>query len=167
MRQKQFIKIASKYQSGRIVNDIYEPEHMKDHSLYRRIKYRFEELESLKMLTESIDFGCNFNKKGGCRNTDNERCCCTSCKSSHGHFRIIRQSDVPRLARHFDERTGFWRKDKGCILPRKLRSITCITYNCCKSEQTDNMLHALGRAMYLVVTRIKEHVEELKKKNQY
>ncbi len=166
MEQKHFVKIVNEYSGDRIVKDTCD-NHLKDLHLYTRIRFRFEELESLKMLTELIDFGCGFDGVEGCRKGAGEKCCCSSCKPSFGHFRIFRQSNVAKLAWHFNKETGFWRKGRGCILPRKLRSITCVTYHCSTDEKIDKMLHALSRAMYLVTVRIKEHVKELKEKGQY
>jgi hypothetical protein len=38
--------------------------------------------------------------------------------------------DLAYYARHFSIKTGFWRKGKGCILSRKMRSVTCLTHHC-------------------------------------
>lgn len=165
MKQEHFAKIVNEYSADRVVKDTCD-DHLKDRYLYTRIRYRFEELESLKILTELIDCGCSFDVEG-CRKGAGEKCCCSSCKSAFGHFHIIRQSNVAKLAWHFNEKTGFWRKGRGCILPRKLRSITCVTYHCSQDEKIDKTLHALSRAMRLVTARIKEHVKELKEKGQY
>ena len=87
--------------------------------------------------TEKIIFPCDFDERGACRehrhSEFNEvKCCCGGCSLSFGYFRVLPNNSyiAPRLLRKFDEKKGFWRKGKGCILPRHLRSHTCLGHVC-------------------------------------
>lgn len=102
----------------------------------RNLVRQLDCMEALKELTGDLDFGCNFNKEGLCRSyadfktKKRNMCCCGSCQGATGHLSTIRQSRIPQYARLFSKKTGFWREGKGCILPRALRSATCVTYTC-------------------------------------
>jgi len=56
--------------------------------------------------------------------------CCLSCRSAVGHFNNVNGDTLTLLAEKFDAKSGFWRKGRGCLLPRKLRSTTCLTHYC-------------------------------------
>jgi hypothetical protein len=111
----------------------------------------------LAKLTESLDFGCKFDKFGRCRNYKTAKtdepvmCCCNNCFNSLGYLHTLptggwsadsedRLRPLKVYARHFSEKTvktnnftrkvGFWRPGKGCVLPRIYRSPTCLTYTC-------------------------------------
>lgn len=93
-------------------------------------------LYKLKMLTDSIDFKCNFNENGQCREnrvdwaSGHPACCCKDCARSTGYLDIMFENEIDEYAKSFNAKTGFWRKGKGCILPRKKRSPTCVTFTC-------------------------------------
>ena len=103
--------------------------------------------EELANLTAKINFRCNF-KNGTCGSgRSTERCCCSNCRGSFGYldtiFFAVYSSDETILEeilyyiKKFSTITGFWRKDKGCILPRSRRSTTCLTYNCSDERFSD------------------------------
>lgn len=103
--------------------------------------------KELANLTAKINFRCNF-KNGTCRSgRSTERCCCSDCRESFGYldtiFFAVYSSDETILEeilyyiKKFSTITGFWRKDKGCILPRSRRSTTCLTYNCSDERFSD------------------------------
>jgi len=93
-------------------------------------------------LTNLIDFKCDFDKEGVCknrrpyRNIDNldinSKCCCGSCAITIGHSRTFPNNmlALKEIAKLFDIHTGFWRRNVGCVLPRKYRSVTCLKYIC-------------------------------------
>jgi hypothetical protein len=86
---------------------------------------------NLKGFIKNIDFDCQINPKGGCRVTPNSiRCCCSNCYHNAGFFRVMIDTDIIKYSKQFSIRTGFWRKGKGCILPHKMRSVTCLTHHC-------------------------------------
>lgn len=108
--------------------------------------WRFTVYHMFAELTKYIDYSCNFNENGLCDNRRRQikkkptvketRCCCYDCGNSMGYLREL-PNDYNMLleyARHFDRRNGFWLPSKGCILPRKLRSETCLTFACMKIE---------------------------------
>jgi hypothetical protein len=109
----------------------------------------WNDLEGLKKLTGSISFGCEFID-GKCQDTrkmewvgNHPACCCKDCGRSAGYLDIILEKDIALYARKFTSKAGFWRKGKGCILPRKMRSIVCVTYAC---QELDG-LYELKRIM--------------------
>lgn len=93
---------------------------------------RDEKLESYKELTDSFAYPCSFNKQGVCFVERTNMCCCADCASTIGYLNGIRNPryTLESYASNYDEITGFWRVNKGCILPRSLRSIKCVTYIC-------------------------------------
>ena len=89
------------------------------------------EFKSTKDFMKHIDFNCQINKTGGCKEfPQSVKCCCHSCYANAGFFRIMVDLDLTKYSRVFSVKTGFWREGKGCILPHKLRSTTCLTAHC-------------------------------------
>lgn len=93
-------------------------------------------LNNYKSLAEHFNYPCEF-KDGKCiEYKESAKCCCHNCAFSIGHLRNIRipvfreLKLISKYARLFDIEDGFWRENKGCILPYKMRSITCIIYMC-------------------------------------
>ena len=92
----------------------------------------------LASLTEHIDFNCGFNERGICKKfrdyggKQDAMCCCHSCATQNGYLYILPAncSIQNRYVEMYDDKTGYWRKGKGCILPRRMRSQTCLTYSC-------------------------------------
>lgn len=119
--------------------------------LYKKIKRACERFERCKpvnkhtyqqlaKLTAKIDFKCRF-EKGKCREHRTVRCCCSNCAFYFGYLGTMFMnyySDIEDIeeqilyyVKKYTLRNGFWRRNKGCILPREMRSATCLTYNCC------------------------------------
>jgi hypothetical protein len=96
----------------------------------------WEDLIGLKQLTASINFGCKFGDDGKCHGGklswigDHPACCCKECLENAGYHDIMLEKDIPFYAKKFLPKVGFWRKNKGCILPRKMRSCVCVSYSC-------------------------------------
>jgi hypothetical protein len=85
----------------------------------------------LKEFTQYVNFNCQIKETGICRKmTTSSLCCCNECLSKVGYFRQMIDKNLTYYARHFSIKTGFWRKGKGCILSRKMRSVTCLTHHC-------------------------------------
>lgn len=87
--------------------------------------------------TADIDFGCDFGPHGcAAHHYDSPKeavkgkCCCTGCAGALGYLKVISRSDLKDIASMYDKRDGFWRKGKGCILPRQMRSPICLTFAC-------------------------------------
>jgi len=90
-----------------------------------------QDFRSLKGLIKYLDFGCKINKVGRCKHSPFSRfCCCHDCLWSAGYFKIMLDGDIGGYAKKFSVRTGFWREGKGCNLPHRMRSITCLTHHC-------------------------------------
>jgi hypothetical protein len=101
-------------------------------------------------LTSLVDFGCDFDEDGVCKIYQDQnlglkggkarkekiekvsRCCCGGCRASCGYLGSLPNDAnvLRRIAGLFDEKTGFWRLGKGCVLPREYRSNTCLFYMC-------------------------------------
>ena len=80
-------------------------------------------------ITGKIDFPCRQEVCNSDRymSVGGERRCCKDCVKGKGfHTEEVFES----LSSYWDDDTGFWRKDIGCILPRNKRSITCNIYVC-------------------------------------
>ena len=97
----------------------------------------FTKLQELKGLFYHINFDCKigennqeckYYKDGGYTDTT-MTCCCNDCLDRVGHLDLLTKPPE-YFSRKFSCKTGFWRKGKGCILPREHRSITCLTYHC-------------------------------------
>ena len=100
--------------------------------------YVREFIKEVKNLTELIDFGCDcFERQVSIYKGDtaysgsSERemvvgiGCCISCRQTLG-YAALNDSTIGR----FDDRFGFWREGKGCILERWERSNICLLYSC-------------------------------------
>ena len=107
----------------------------------------------LANMTNKINYGCNFWSNGSCirsRNAKengsilNEMHCCSDCASHVGYLRFIQDDPkvISRIASYFKPKVGFWRKGKGCILPRKYRSTTCLEYRCDTTNKSFISNHA-------------------------
>ena len=103
--------------------------------------WSYDWFAELAKLTKYIDYGCDFDKNGICKKyrqgslgtTENRvMCCCNNCARNNGFLDIIPASTYlqHKYCEMYDDNTGYWRKGTGCILPRKMRSYTCLQYNC-------------------------------------
>jgi hypothetical protein len=117
--------------------------------------------EKLAELTKHIDYQCHFNKKGVCKKyiqndkyykEDPCQCCCTGCAANMGyHWRIPNKiSVIEEYAKRFHPKFGFWKKGEGCALPRKMRSPTCLSYNCVQSANNESFNAAERRLINLL-----------------
>jgi hypothetical protein len=108
----------------------------------------WEDWYKLADRTSEIDYRCNFQDDGTCiqlRNikeqgsATNEMCCCKWCVSDIGYLDFIQNDPkvIVLIARYFKAKVGFWRRGKGCILPRKYRSATCLGYRCIDSRKSE------------------------------
>jgi len=91
-------------------------------------------------ITEYIDFGCRFVKSGKCKNIRNKGghrrastatgCCRSFCTYNNGYLRKIPKSAEKEILSLWSTDSGFFRKGKGCVLPRKWRDEICLLYEC-------------------------------------
>jgi hypothetical protein len=110
-------------------------------------------IRDFKEITSTINYECDFID-GACRQSrgekwsdkkNAERCCCIGCAYANGYHYFMLESDYNEAKAYWDDETGFWRKGKGCILPRGLRSETCLGYHCNVLNPRDQELHNLVR----------------------
>jgi len=88
----------------------------------------YSDFQASKTFFEKLDFDCRIDENGRCK--AGTRCCCDNCFDNAGYLRKVVDTDITKYARVFNTKTGFWRADKGCVLPHKLRSVTCLTTHC-------------------------------------
>jgi hypothetical protein len=98
-----------------------------------------------EMIGKGIDFKCDIknNRCKNFRNNSANTCCCNNCQTSIGYMKHIFEPDLKYYAKHFSRSTGFWRKGKGCALPYRLRSNTCVFFNCHPDATIKNGLYTL------------------------
>lgn len=139
MEPKPFLKKLSSGYSGKVSESSY----------FGLTWYQWAKFAEMAC---GLDYGCNFNAKGKpCSgksvlysgSPQPEMCCCGSCKSHFGYLELIPNNEeaIKEIASLFDDKNhGFWRKQKGCILPAKYRSDTCVAYRCPDARKyRDNM----------------------------
>ena len=152
--------------------------------LAKEFKLSMKNYMEILSSTENIDFGCELGLNG-------EYClgykkaptyCCANCGYNSGWLNQALKSfgkttkvfgtnkTAKFFNRHFDNEIGFWRKDKGCILPRKYRSMTCIFCNCLrdlgeKGRQRHEELLSLKGDAHLSLKKSIIIMEEWKKKS--
>lgn len=106
----------------------------------KRVPWWF--IQQTRKLTSEIDFSkvCQFDKNGFCDRENSgfrgsfktAMCCCRNCGEKVGYLYQIPKDVgiIEILAKNFNNKTGFWRKGKGCILIREYRSQVCIQFIC-------------------------------------
>lgn len=123
------------------------------------------EFKDLKRISAYIPFDCDFDKNGICKkyrkstiisSKKYEPCCCSYCALKVGYFRKIDKRDIKKYARLFSLETGFWRKEKGCILDRGDRSIICLTHNCNEDIKIRNEIYAYKNALREIENNFRE-----------
>jgi hypothetical protein len=119
-------------------------------------KFYFIEIKAIKNIFRYIDFECKFNGIGCKENPNSIKCCCWDCLSSIGYLEFISSHDIPYYSRKFSKKTGFWRKDKGCILPHSLRSITCLKHHCNHDIKHQQFRYGIKEITNLIEDKQKE-----------
>ena len=142
---KQFIRVLTSggYRPTHIVKRP-EPAHDRDAHNYLAVR---ASLTAMRNMSHVIDYECEFDHTNLCRvyrryrddkyhgkafakSDKGPMCCCNKCAESRGYLRVMTLRQLPVYAEHWNDVTGFWLKDKGCMLPRDLRSGTCLGYAC-------------------------------------
>lgn len=117
-------------------------------------------------LTERVEFGCKF-EGGRCHNRGSywptKKLCCANCAVCFGHgSNFVHPDEAEKVADLFDERDGFWREGAGCVLPRWLRSYTCLTHRCVSDEKNWDVFMAFKELVaFGEVNRTVEQVERM------
>lgn len=112
------------------------------------------DLERFKALLALVDYGCDF-RNGKCidsrrkkihrRWADPEKpgmCCCRGCASNSAYmdYHPRLPEAITFLTETYDSETGFWRKGKGCIIPHKWRSQTCLGHYCVSAKNSEHLV---------------------------
>jgi hypothetical protein len=144
MKVAHFLEMFAKRYNAQMTNEaVFERIDGKDNTMC------WGDLYDLKEATKYVDYDCQFDEAGICKGkrryinarfpqqgrTLLTRCCCIGCGRGGGYLRNIPNDfeTIKTMARLFDNgrwKRGFWRAGKGCILPRKYRSVTCLDMHC-------------------------------------
>ena len=111
--------------------------------------YAVDEFRKLARQTERIDYDCNF-RDGTCRGRERgEKGCCWRCGETIGHWLKeegpMDEDTARQLAGFYEPEKGFCRDDSGCVLPRELRSPTCLFIYCSDAKMSGTDLELLNR----------------------
>ena len=111
--------------------------------------YTVDEFRVLAKLTERIDYDCAF-ENGACRGREcGEPGCCWRCADTFGHWLKeegpLDEDTVRQIAGFYDPATGFCRANGGCVIPRELRSPTCLFIYCSDAQMSGADLDLLWR----------------------
>lgn len=109
----------------------------------------------VRLETAKINYECDF-VDGKCKKTRlwkdyglKTGSCCDGCAISRGYFEyhpnsnFMTRETFKTLAKLFDKTRGFWRPNRGCILPRWMRSRTCLGFNCATTNKKYNAIYNL------------------------
>jgi hypothetical protein len=102
--------------------------------------------------TEKIDYDCDFHD-GFCRGKAmGNSGCCHRCAGAFGYWykegNMIDEDTAEKMAEFYDETTGFLRDGVGCLLPRELRSPTCLYIYCSDEKMSGEEKALLLRLQY-------------------
>ncbi len=124
--------------------------------------------------TKNINYGCAFDSNGLCIEerdnikvfvdyTPNAACCCSNCYSNSGYIKFIQNSErvIKLISGKFKKNVGFWRKGKGCILPRKYRSGMCLGYRCITSIE-NKYFRKIHSILFAFMEIVKERPSDTK-----
>lgn len=123
---------------------ITDYETLRNRTIHNNLRVR----EFLRESTAHIDFACEFDEHGTCKNyrgNAEPTCCCSNCFKKFGYQdgSCCLEKDVETYISLFKPGVGFWVAGQGCALPRRLRSNICVFYNCIYDEELCRTLDAL------------------------
>jgi hypothetical protein len=103
--------------------------------------YDVDTYRALAKQTEGIDFDCG-DGKSFCRYSDvKPEGCCSDCVDTCGHWQreehMLDEDTARKMAEYCDARDGFCRDDRGCIIPRELRSPVCLYHICSDAKMNE------------------------------
>jgi hypothetical protein len=166
----------------------YNYDSEKQETFYTLLNWRTYRM--LADLTKYVHYGCDFTelgckayrikskkeleklreegKKRG-RPYWREMCCCGGCRGAFGYLHHFPIEGLTTIARCFHYKTGFWREGKGCVLPRKYRSYTCLNYACGghKSETVQFLFKALKMSEREILNYYERRYKKHKLKGRY
>jgi hypothetical protein len=94
---------------------------------------KIDRIKELKKGSKDLPFDlCKFDDDGKCEQfrISGFQCQCILCDDICGWIRYTTEEDLIVYAEAYDEKYGFFRKGKGCVLPREYRSEICLSYYC-------------------------------------
>ncbi len=114
--------------------------------------YDVDTYREMAKQTENLDYDCDFHD-GECKGPAlGAPGCCMHCASAFGYWHkeggVIDEDTLRKIAGFFDERTGFLREGAGCIIPRELRSPTCLYIFCSDAKMSGQDRELLYRIQY-------------------
>lgn len=119
-------------------------------------------IKRLKRGTTDINFRCDESRckdKWVDPDQSKQMCCCYGCSYSCGYLtgEVIELKNIQTYLDNWNKLSGFWRPDIGCILPRELRSITCVTYSC--NAVVNRILSVIAKEMRATNRKLSEKYE--------
>ena len=109
-----------------------------------------DKIKALKGSSKDFPFDlCKFDDEGRCDRFRNGgvQCMCKDCNLFCGFIRFTTEKDLIMYAELYDEKTGFFRKGKGCVLPREYRSGICLSYYCVKDNNFSKQLREYAESI--------------------
>lgn len=168
---KLFGRPLSEYNAYIIFDHLFDksPTQLLSHITY--FQMFIQQYLDIKKKSEEVDYGCDF-KNGMCitqrdlpQIVTSEKCCCDSCAFTEGYLdrgqNVLLTSHFSTYEELFDKQNGFWRKGKGCILPRTLRSHICIEHTCDIDEENKKLLYYILGNMTELRVRFVEYIRKL------
>lgn len=118
-------------------------------------------LDKYKTITEYFKYPCNFDKYGRCFKYQQPMCCCINCGINIGYLDKIRpvgnikqiSEIIKKYAHLYNRETGFWRKSKGCALPRNMRSVICLGFICPEARKKFTFVNDRNAIKFLDLLR--------------
>ena len=135
--------------------------------IIKRLDYKYESLvishKRLKLLSKYLKYPCVFNDDGSCNGSFNDTnvapCCCKHCYHNIGYVSFIFEKDITKYSRKFEQKVGFWREGVGCVLPRELRSIICLTFLCNKVKILNYTFSKILNAYDFILTNQQQKIK--------
>lgn len=132
-------------------------------------------LDKYKIITKHFIYPCNFDKYGRCSVHRGPMCCCANCGINVGYLDKIRpvgnvkqvSEIIKKYARLYNRETGFWRKSKGCALPRNMRSATCVGFICSERRKKFTFVNGWDAINFLYLLKKYNHLSKREKRYLY
>jgi hypothetical protein len=128
-------------------------------------------LDNYKAITEYFSYPCDFDKYGRCSIYKSPMGCCNNCAVNVGCLDNIRlvgnvkqiSEMTKKYARFYDGETGFWRKSKGCVLPRNMRSTGCVGFICFEGRKKFELINGKSITRFLELLKNYNHLSKKEK----
>lgn len=121
-----------------------------------------EKLKRYKLITKHFKYLCAFDEHGTCVARPSNMCCCRECTHAIGYLKNIRVGTEEVYASKYNSKTGFWKQDIGCTLPRDMRSETCVGYVCLDTYEEFKSINGKRVTNFMDLLRRYNHLSQIK-----